>query len=141
MSQAIATTRPSGLRRPARATLAPRRADLRAGSIPDLQLIAGVGPYEVDVLIRMLEEGRVEIIGQVTGAERVQEPVTHLPLSLYETGELSCVARCETDAFGEFQLHGKASGRYVLALGASRAAPCLLIYEGGAHVEASQAGV
>ncbi len=141
MNHLAITTRPLHLDHPTRPRPAPRRTDLRSGSIPDLQLIAGVGPYEIDVLIRMLGEGRIEIVGQVTGAERIQEAIAQLPLALYETGGLTCVARAETDAFGEFQLHGKASGRYVLALGASRAAPCLLIYEGGAHVASSQARV
>lgn len=112
------------------ARLARGRTDLRSGTHADVQLVAGCGPYELDVLIRVLDAKRVEIVGQVTRAERVHEPVGGLDLVLYDAEAMARVASVGTDTFGEFQLSGLASGRLVLALGVARDAPCVLIWEG-----------
>jgi hypothetical protein len=134
--------RPSeGARVLVRARRAAARTDLRAGSIPDVQLVGGVGPFEVDVLIRVLPTGRIEIVGQVTHAERIHEPVGNLAVALCDADAIDTVARTRTNAFGEFDLGGVREGRYALALGEGRDAPWLLVWEGGARVEACDARV
>lgn len=119
----------------------PRPAGLRAGSLPDVQLVAGAGPYEVDVLVRVLPAGGIEIVGQITGSERLHEPVCRLPLGLYDADALACVARTETDHFGEFEMKGLGAARYVLALGAEPDAPCMAVWEGGRHAATCEAPV
>jgi hypothetical protein len=133
---------PSFVRREfARARRAAVAADLRAGSIPDIQLVGGVGAYEVDVLVRVLPTAQVEIVGQVTHAGRIHEPVGGLAVVLYDAQAMEAAAQTRTNAFGEFDLHGDARARYALALGEERDAPCLLIWEGGSRVEACDAPV
>jgi hypothetical protein len=119
-----------------RARRAASAADLRAGSIPDVQLVGGVGPFEVDVLIRVLPTGRIEIVGQVTRAERLQEAVPDLPVLLCDGDTLAVLARTRTNAFGEFDVAGAREGRYALSLGDGPDAPWLLLWEGGTRVEA-----
>jgi hypothetical protein len=111
-------------------------SDLRAGSLPDVQLVGGAGPYEVDVLVRVLPEDQVEIVGQVTGAGRLHEPVCALTVGLFDAGALECVGRATTDPFGEFVLQRVRSARYVLAFGSGSDAPCMAVWEGEKHAEA-----
>ena len=129
------------LARAVKAMPAPTRTDLRAGAHPDVQMVAGVGCYELDVLIRVQDGGRIDIVGQVTGRERVHEPVARLGVVLYDAEAMRSVAQVETDPFGEFELSGLPEGRYVLALGTTREAPCALIWEGARHAADCQAAV
>lgn len=122
-----------------RARRAASRTDLRSGSIPDVQLVGGVGPFEVDVLIRVRSTGRIEVVGQVTRVERIQEPVGGLAVSLCDADALVAIAQTRTNAFGEFDLSGAREGRYALSLGEGRDAPWLLVWEGGARVDACDA--
>jgi hypothetical protein len=110
---------------------APVRTDLRSGVHADVQLLAGAGRYELDVLIRVLGDNRIDIVGQVTDAKRVYEPVRRLSLVLHDADAMEIVASLETDAFGEFALRGLSAARYILALGSARDAPCVIIWEGG----------
>ena len=129
------------LARCVRAHRAPRRADLRSGMHADVQLVAGVGDYELDVLIRVLDGGRVDIVGQVTGRERIHEPVSRLGVMVYDADAMQAVAHAETDPFGEFEVTGLGAGRFVLALGTTRDAPCVLIWEGDRHAAPCQAAL
>lgn len=123
------------------ASPAPLRDDLRAGMFADVQMLAGVGVYELDVLIRVHDATRVDIVGQVTGRERIHEPVARLGIVLYDADAMEAVAQVESDHFGEFELSGLPQGRYVLALGTGREAPCVLIWEGARHAADCQAAV
>lgn len=129
------------LARCVRASLAPRRDDLRAGIHADVQLVAGVGEYEIDVLIRVHDGKRVDIVGQVTGRERIHEPVARLGVVLYDADAMKAVGATETDPFGEFEMSNLEGERFVLALGTGREAPCVLIWEGGRHAADCQAAV
>jgi hypothetical protein len=117
------------------------RTDLRTGSIPDVQLIGGAGPWEVDLLIRVLPTGRLEIVGQVTSADRVYEPVWGLQLSLCDADSLEVVGRTRTDAMGEFDLRGLRAARYALVFGNDSEAPCLLVWEGESRVASCETPV
>ena len=101
---------------------APRRADLRCGA----------GRYEVDVLMRVSETtGDLGVVGQITRADSVHEPVPDLTLVAFECDALRPVARAQTDCFGGFEMKLDQSGRYALAMGESTKAPCILLWEGG----------
>ena len=117
------------------------RSDLRSGVHADIQLVAGAGPYELDVLVRVLEPGRYELVGQVTTTERAYEPVRRLPLVLYDADAMRVMARTETDAFGEFTIRELDTADCVLALGDRREAPCVLIWEGGRRGAKREAAV
>ena len=109
------------------------RAAARGEALVDLQLICGAGPYELDVLLREQGNGGVlDIIGQVTRAESIYEPVSSLRLDLVEGRGSETVACTETDNFGEFDLAAEREGIFGLRLGDATDAPCILIWEGEA---------
>ncbi len=111
---------------------APRRSDLRCGARADVQLVCGAGRYEMDVLLRVSETSdELGVVGQVTRADSLHEPVPHLALVAYDCDSLRPVAEADTDAFGGFDMKLDQGGRYALAMGASSAAPCILLWEGG----------
>lgn len=114
---------------------------LRAGSMPDFKLVGGAGPYEVDVLIRVLSTQAIEVIGQVTGGDLLHEPVSRLSLRLFDADALECKANTTTNHFGEFTLTGRRGDRYVLALGPEEDAPVMEIWDGGQHGADGQAPV
>ena len=112
----------------------PRRhalpSGLRIGTMPDTQLVGRTGPYEVEVLVRVFAEDEVEILGQVTLAERVHEPVCNTRVVLYDAVALRAVASVRTDHFGEFDLGRLPSARYFVAVGGTHEAPTMLVWEG-----------
>jgi hypothetical protein len=108
----------------------PPPSDLRVGTMPDVQLVSNAGPYEVEVLVRVLSPADIEIVGQVTWAGRVHEPVSDLELVLYDADALVPVGTARTNHFGEFTLGRLRALRYYVSLGATKDAPCLLIWEG-----------
>ena len=111
---------------------APHRADLRSGTIADVQLVCGAGPYEIDVLLRVSDTSPdLDVVGQITRADSVHEPVPDLTLVAFECDALRPVAKACTDSFGGFELKLDQSGRYALAMGESTKAPCILLWEGG----------
>jgi hypothetical protein len=117
--------------------LRPRRIDLaaglRAGALADTSLVCGAGPYEVDVLVREYEAPRsLEIVGQITKAGHVHEPISDLPVALVDPDETQVVTATATDPLGEFDLAADLSGPYGLRCGTGEEAPCVLVWEGGA---------
>ncbi len=109
----------------------PTRAAGRGEALVDLQLVCGAGPYELDVLLREQAKGGVlDIVGQVTLAESIYEPVARLRLDLVEARGSKTVACTETDTFGEFDLASEREGVFGLRLGDASDAPCVLIWEG-----------
>lgn len=99
------------------------------GSLADLHLICGAGPYELDILMREAPR-ELEMTGQVTRAGRIFEPVARLPLMVVETPSVMAVASTETDSFGEFDLASPRDGRYGVRLGEGDDAPCVLVWDG-----------
>ena len=113
----------------------PRRVAIAGtrGSQADLHLICGAGPYELDILMR--EGGgpqQLEMVGQVTRAGRIFEPVADLTMKLIEAQRSVTVASTRTDSFGEFDLLSPHHGRYGVRLGDDADAPCVLVWEGAA---------
>lgn len=107
-----------------------KAARTRAGVVPDIQLICGVGPYELDILLREFEASLdVEVVGQVTRAGCIHEPVPELPLALVQVEAASVVNHTHTNAFGEFHLAAERRGPYGLRLGEGPDAPCVLVWE------------
>ena len=104
---------------------------LRIGTMPDTQLVGRTGPYEVEVLVRVLSDDEIEILGQVTLAERVHEPVCNTRVVLYDAEALTAVGSVRTDHFGEFDLGRLPSARYFIAVGGKHEAPTMLVWEGG----------
>ena len=125
------------------AGLAPARMarGLRAGLLPDVQLIGGAGRYEVDLLIRVLPGRRVTFVGQITVSGRVYDPVFGLRLALCDADTRDLVCETRTDPMGEFDMQGLPSARYALILGNDAQAPCLFVWEGEARVPACEAPV
>ncbi len=113
---------------------AARRGDLRCGAIADIQLVCGAGPYEVDVLMRVSDTNDdLHVVGQITRADSVHEPVPDLALVAFECEELKPIAKASTDCFGGFDMQLKQGGRYALAMGESTKAPCILLWEGSSR--------
>ena len=109
----------------------PGRASARCEALVDLQLVCGAGPYELDVLLReQPNRGVFDIVGQVTRAESIYEPVAQLSLQLVEAHESETVACTETNTFGEFDFAAAREGAFGLRLGDATDAPCILIWEG-----------
>lgn len=118
---------------------APRSKALRTGDIPDIQLIGGAGRYEIDLLLRVLPGSDLEIVGQVTVADRVYEPVFGLHVALCDADTLAVVHETRTDPMGEFDMKGLRASRYALILGNDADAPCLFVWEGESHVPVCEA--
>ena len=129
--EGLPTSHPEGL--VARA-IRPRRRELatglRVGLMPDTQLVGRTGPYEVEVLVRVLSEDEIEILGQVTLAERVHEPAPRVRVVLYDADATGAVQAVQTDHFGEFNLGRRPSAHYFVAVGGLGEAPSMLIWEG-----------
>lgn len=108
-----------------------RSKGMRGGMTMDFQLVCGAGPYELDVLVRGFESPRlVDIAGQITRAERLNEPVCALPLSLVEAESHRIDAATSTDDFGEFGFASRPDRMYGIQLGDAADAPCVLVWEG-----------
>jgi hypothetical protein len=109
-----------------------RPRGVRTGALEDIQLLCAAGPYELDVLVREHEgPTRLEIVGQVTLAGRVYEPVPNLRLQLIEAHGEYPAQQARTDDFGEFDLaSGETRKRYGLRIGDAPEAPCVLVWEG-----------
>ena len=108
----------------------PPPGDLRVGTMPDVQLVGRTGPYEIEVLVRVLSPTEIELLGQVTLAERVHEPVCNVGVVLYDAEALRAVASVRTNHFGEFDLGRLPSARYFVAVGGTQEAPTMLVWEG-----------
>ena len=116
--------------------LRPKRVDsvvgMRAGMLADTSLVCGAGPYEVDVLVREYESPRsLEIVGQITRAGHVHEPIPDLPVALVEPDETQVVTATATDPLGEFDLAADLGSPYGLRCGTDEDAPCIVVWEGG----------
>ena len=108
-----------------------RRSNTRAGQLADMQMVCGVGPYELDVLVRELEcGGSLEFLGQVTRGERIHEPVADLPMTLVRAPAPEGIGETQTDEFGEFAFGRQPEAAYGLRLGNGADAPCVLVWEG-----------
>ena len=107
------------------------RAHVRAGHKADTQILCGVGPYELDVLVREFARGGdLELLGQVTRAERIHEPVSDLRMELVAAPACTEVGATRTDEFGEFAFGRQPDAAYGLRLGRGEDAPCVLVWEG-----------
>lgn len=103
----------------------------RAGAAPDVHLIVGAGPYELDILMRERKRSaELEMAGQVTRAGRIYEPVVNLSLELVESRAARIVTDTQTDKFGEFDLVSSTDGCFGVRLGKDENAPCVLVWEG-----------
>ena len=109
----------------------PRTLEIRGGMVSDFQLVCGAGPYEVDVLVRGFESPAVvDIAGQVTRADRFDEPVSDLPLALVESQTRRIEFSTSTNEFGEFGFSSSPGPVYGIRLGDGEDAPCVLVWEG-----------
>ncbi len=107
------------------------RARVRTGDRADTQIVCGVGPYELDVLVReFATKGDLEMLGQVTRAERIHEPVMDLHMELVAAPTCAEVGATQTDEFGEFAFGRQPDAAYGLRLGRGQDAPCVLVWEG-----------
>lgn len=114
----------------------PRRIDrrpegARSGGLADYKLVCEAGSYELDVLVREVEEPRgFELQGQVTHAGKIHEPVARLTVDLVQPPDAARVSASKTDDFGEFGFDRRSEGVYGLRLGEGDDAPCVLVWEG-----------
>jgi len=107
-----------------------RSESTRAGMPAGLQLICGVGPYELEVLVQDLErDGRLEFAGQVSKLGCVFEPVRDLSIELVTIARKPPVAATRTDVHGEFDLNSSREGEYAIRLGRGADAPCVAVWE------------
>ena len=98
----------------------------------DLQLMCRAGDFELDVVVRMRgAPAQLEIVGQVTHADRVYEPVADLTLKLIEVKAATPVMSTSTDSFGEFDFMSLEEATYGIRLGASKDAPTVLVWDDG----------
>ncbi len=98
----------------------------------DLQLMCRAGDFELDEVVRMRgTPAQLEIVGQVTHAGRVYEPVANLPLKLVELKAAVAVMSTSTDSFGEFDFMSLKEATYGIRLGASKDAPTVLVWDDG----------
>ena len=74
---------------------------------------------------------RMIIVGQVTHAGRVYEPVANLTLKLVEVKAPVPVMSTSTDSFGEFDFMSLEEATYGIRLGASNDAPTVLVWDNG----------
>ncbi len=98
----------------------------------DLQLMCRVGDFELDVVVRMRgTPAQLEIVGQVTHAGRVYEPVANLTLKLVQLKVFVPLMSTSTDSFGEFDFMALEEATYGIRLGASNDAPTVLVWDDG----------
>ncbi|MCZ6573961.1 MAG: hypothetical protein O7C98_12455 [Planctomycetota bacterium] len=91
-----------------------------------------VGDFELDVVVRMRgTPAHLEIVGQVTHAGRVYEPVANLTLKLIGVKAPVPVMSTSTDSFGEFDFMALEEATYGIRLGASNDAPTVLVWDDG----------
>ena len=104
---------------------------VRGVALADVQLVCGAGPYELDILIReQLSTPSLQVVGQVTLADRIFEPVSDLPLTLVKAETPEPVLDTRTDKFGEFDMLSERTAVYGLRVGDEKDAPCILLWEG-----------
>ena len=104
-----------------------KHAELGTVVATDRQLACSVGPFVLDLLVRMHEEtDEVEIVGQVTRDDAIYQPVATLDLELVDrrTGEVR--SSHTTDEFGEFEMTACMSGSYGIRIGNG---PCVAVWE------------
>ena len=107
----------------ATASATPHRANLRIACV--------AGPYSIDLLLRECDApAELRLVGQVTRADRVYEPVADLPLELVFATDQGTCATGRTDAFGEFDFESPVHRTYGLALGSGPDRPCVLLWDG-----------
>jgi hypothetical protein len=107
----------------ATASATPHRANVRIACV--------AGPYSLDLLLRECKApAELRLVGQVTRAGRVYEPVPDLPIELVFAADSGVCAIGRTDAFGEFDFACPVARTYGLALGAGPSRPCVLLWDG-----------
>jgi hypothetical protein len=107
----------------ATATATPHHANVRIACV--------AGPYAIDLLLRECDApAELRLVGQVTRADRVYEPVADLPLELVFATDSGTCATGRTDAFGEFDFVCPVNRTYGLALGTGPDRPCVLLWDG-----------
>lgn len=122
---------PTGWLRPASRRTGSAR---RAGVLSDLQLVCGVGVYELDVLVRELDRPHgIELIGQLTQADQINVPAVRVGLTLVRPDEARPVSSTRSDSFGEFAFGRLPSAVYGLRVGDADDSPCVLVWDGDAR--------
>jgi hypothetical protein len=107
----------------ATATTTPHRANVRIACV--------AGPYSLDLLLRECRApAELRLVGQVTRADRIYEPVPDLPTELVFAADSETCATGRTDAFGEFDFACPVDRTYGLALGSGPDRPCVLLWDG-----------
>ena len=118
---------PAGWLRPASLRTGSAR---RTGVVSDLQLVCGVGIYELDVLVRELDRPHeLEFIGQLTRADAINVPAVEVALTLVRPDEAWPIASTRSDSFGEFAFGRLPSAAYGLRVGDADDAPCVLVWD------------
>jgi len=103
---------------------------VRSASAADVHLVCGVGPYELDVLVRRQAAApNLQVVGQVTRAGKIFEPVPALALALLPEGTAEPCADTRTDEFGEFDLVTETRQPCGLRLGDGHDAPRVLLWD------------
>ena len=127
MSTISRTAIPSGWLRPASGrTRSARGSCVRS----DVQLVCGVGVYELDVLVRALDRPHeLEFIGQLTRADAINVPAVEVALRLVRSDETCPISSTRSDSFGEFAFESVPSATYGLRVGDADDSPCVLVWE------------
>lgn len=113
-----------------RPRLSARRTGTRVGALSDLQLVCGVGLYELDVLVREREHPRgLEFAGQLTCADAIHVPAVEVPLTLVAADGVTPVCHTRSDDFGDFGFVRQPPAAYGLRVGVGDDAPCVLVWD------------
>ncbi|MHC4550101.1 MAG: hypothetical protein ACYTEZ_15115 [Planctomycetota bacterium] len=99
--------------------------------LASVRIVCAAGRYELDLLLREYEApATLRLVGQITRAGRVYEPVRDLPLVLVDAATACPGAETRTDRFGEFDLACRVDATWVLRLGPEGTTPNVLVWDG-----------
>ena len=105
--------------------------NVRAGALADVSLLCCAGAYELDVVVRELTAPpSLAVSGCVSLADRIQEPVSGLDLSLVEPESRGVVATTTTDEDGEFEFPVIEECHVGLRCGLESTSPIVLLWDG-----------
>lgn len=124
---------PAGGRRPLLRWVMPRRVTpvggMRGVGMAESLLNCTSGPYELNVQVRNYEhEAEIQVVGRVTQAGHLHQPVHDLLVGLVEPGSPAAFVNALTDRFGEFQLSWRRARALGLQVGYGADAPCVLVW-------------
>ena len=124
---------PALRRRPLLRWVMPRRVTpvggMRGIGMAESMLNCTAGPYELNVQVRDYEhESEVQVVGRVTQAGHLHQPVHDLLVGLVEPGCSTVYVNAITDRFGEFHLSWRRAKALGLQVGYGAEAPCVLVW-------------